>query len=248
MSIERFLLVNLVMDAALAGVVARSCGTFSHTRTLAAALMGTAYSAIAAIHPDPWASPAVQLALLPGTAAIIVGRRDARLISTAALLLASAAAVSSGVALAVPQAGRAFPPLCRALFGLLLFCALSRVRHPMRAGWQVNILLYSQGRTARFQALIDTGNRLREPLSGQPVLIAEARLLTGFIPVSGLRQVPFGALGGGGSLTCFRPAAAWAERNGRRRPLPDIWIGIVPGRLPGPASALAPCEFAHLSI
>ena len=128
--------------------------------------------------------------------------------------------------------------------GGLLTALLLMNRHPLRDGWQVDIRLDVDGRTTRFSALIDTGNRLREPRSGQPVLIAEAGLLRSVLPETGYRVLPFGGVGGSGRMACFRPNEVWIERAGRRTRAPDVWIAIAPESLPGSARALAPCEFA----
>ena len=100
------------------------------------------------------------------------------------------------------------------------------------------------GRIARFPALIDTGNRLREPLSGLPVLIAEARVLRDILPPGGYRTLSFGGLGGVGRMACFRPDAVWIGRGAARRRGPDIWVAVSPAPLPGLCQALAPPEFA----
>ena len=249
MSIERFLLVNLFMDWAILALAARSCGTFSLARTVSAAMIGTVYACAAMTAPGPWTSLPFQILLLAALSHLITGRASARVTGIAPLLLAAGALVSGGAAHMLRSA--LYSPaavLCAALAGLLLFNEIIRQRNPARFTPYVNIALKLGEKTIRFQALVDTGNRLREPLSGQPVLIAESRLLRGDPPSDGQRRVPFGALGGNGWLACFRPAAAWVEKDRRRMPLPPFWVGVVPGRLPGPASALAPCEFANLKV
>lgn len=249
MSIERFLLVNLVMDAALMAVVARSCGTFSPARVLLGAALASAYAAVAAARPLPWAGIPFRIAALTAMAGLCAGRANPRLFRIEALLLAAGALLAGGAAALFPALAR--PTVAgngAALLGLMLYSELLRRRHPLRAGCWMNIALRGRERTVRFEALIDTGNHLREPVSGLPVLIAEERLVRDILPDSDGRRVPYGGLGGNGWLTCFRPAEAWTERGSRRAALPGIWVGVFPGRLPGPASALAPCEFASLSL
>ena len=102
-----------------------------------------------------------------------------------------------------------------------------------------------RGRSVSFRALIDTGNRLHEPISGASVLIAESALLdhlpTGSIPH---RRVSFGGLGGSGALDCFHPDAVLIHRGDSFIRAPDVWIAAYPGRIPGPTRALAPPSFA----
>ena len=245
MSIERYLLVNLIMDLALLALVTRSCGVFSVKRMAASGALCEAYAVAAALLPAPWRSAPVQLMLLIPVSAIAAGRIEARVWGTTSLLLIVSALTAGGAAPLIPRSMDHMRILA-SLAGLIPPAVLLNLRHLMRAAWQMNVVIQRNGKTVRFTALIDTGNRLREPLSGHPVLIAEARLLRKILPVSGCRVVAFGALGGTGHLECFRPNAAWAERGRQRKPLPDIWVAILPGRLPGPAQALAPCEFADL--
>ena len=114
--------------------------------------------------------------------------------------------------------------------------------------WEVRVSLCFQGKSIRFPALIDTGNRLREPMSGLPVLIAEASLLDGLLGgelAPGLtRQVAFGGLGGCGTVRCFHPDHVWICRGGQLIPAPEIWVAVYPGRIPGMQRALAPPSFA----
>ncbi|MFR6027787.1 MAG: sigma-E processing peptidase SpoIIGA, partial [Christensenellales bacterium] len=92
---------------------------------------------------------------------------------------------------------------------LLALHILYAVRRKRMFTWEVRVSLCFQGKSIRFPALIDTGNRLREPMSGLPVLIAEASLLDGLLGgelAPGLtRQVAFGGLGGCGTVRCFHP-------------------------------------------
>ena len=249
MSIEGFLLVNLTMDLCLLAVVARAGGFFSAHRVLLGSGLCTLYAVAAALRPSPLASVPAQLLLLALVSSWICGIRDPRLCATTALLLAVGAMLAGGAArMLAPLADGPRSALPAALAGIALLAILLHTRNPGRDSWQLNIALSVNGRTARFPALIDTGNRLREPLSGRPVLIAEAKLLRDVLPVEPCRSVDFGGLGGSGSLRCFQPGALWAERGLRRKPLPIVWVAVVPGSLPGPARALAPCEFAGLSL
>ena len=107
---------------------------------------------------------------------------------------------------------------------------------------------------AEVEALIDTGNRLHEPLSGLPVLIIGKRSLKGLLDDSclertggrlapGFRIVRYGALGGSGEMDCFRPESVCIWRNGEWKETGDLWIAIYPGEIPSGVEALAPPVF-----
>lgn len=244
MSLEKYLLVNLGADLTLLWAVARALGCFDGLRTLAAGLLCAAYGAVAAFRPVPWAGLTAQLALLGGVAALLVGRRSIYLWGKAALLLAGGALLAGGTGILLSGAVRGPMGVLCALLGAALLFMMLAARHPLRGDWQVNLALSMNGRTARFPALIDTGNRLREPLSGQPVLIAEKGLLCGLLPEKGWRELRFGAVGGGGRMACFKPAGIWIETGRRRARAPEVWVAVSPTPLPGAARALAPSEFA----
>ncbi len=245
MSIELFVILNLASDLALLCAVAYALGCFSARRLLAAGVLCTAYGVLAAVRPAPWASVAAQLSMLCCVSALVYGRVCAEACRVAALLAGSALIAGGAERLfrfLPPGPARALP--CAGT-GALLIGMMLTARHPHRDGWQISLLVRVEGRTVRIPALIDTGNRLREPLSGLPVLIAEAGLLAGALPRSGWRALRFGAVCGSGQMPCFRPSAVWVERGRRKRRMPDIWVAVARQPLPGTARALAPCEFAY---
>ena len=244
MSIELYLLVNLLGDMALLGATARALGVLRWRRVVACGCACTAYAYLAAARPSIWASVPAQLLLLVLISALIARGFGTWLWLKAAALLAGAALLSGGVSAVPGLAPRGPMGVCCAALGALLLMLMLAARHPLRGDWQVSLAVDCGGGTARFAALIDTGNRLREPLSGLPVVIAEARLLKGALPASGWRRLPYGAVGGDGTMACFKPASLWIERGGRRRRAPEVWIALSPGPLPGSARALAPSEFA----
>lgn len=132
-----------------------------------------------------------------------------------------------------------------------------------RTVWQrlyhvtLEILLFGQKVTA--QALVDTGNRLRDPLGGAPVVVVEhsvvsplfpenlrpvvtametgdlsgvSRLLTSERWSSRFRIIPYTSLGKEkGLLVGFRPDAAAVWIGGRRLPLGPVVVALHPKAL-----------------
>ncbi|MBR1822482.1 MAG: sigma-E processing peptidase SpoIIGA, partial [Clostridia bacterium] len=105
MSIELYLLVNLAADLALLCAVARALGCLDWRRLLAADALCAAYSVLAVHRPIPWSGPPVQLALLSGLSALVVGRSGLRLCGKAALLLCGGALLSGGASALIYAAG-----------------------------------------------------------------------------------------------------------------------------------------------
>lgn len=244
MSIERFLAFNLLMDLSILVAVARCCGVFRLWRTLGTGMLCALYGLLAALVPHPWRDPLPQLGMLTGTACLLNRPLDVRRTLALTLTLGGAAMLLGGAeALLVPRGAKSFPQaLVLHIAGTALLHLFLNVRRRLRSEWHVSLRIDCADQRARFPALIDTGNRLSEPLSGQPVLIAEASLLKGVLPQTGWRQIAYGALGGSGTLDCFRPDAVWVETQRGPRRAPDLWIAVLPTRLPGSSRALAPAE------
>lgn len=121
----------------------------------------------------------------------------------------------------------------------------------------IEIVLF--GRPVRMIALLDTGNTLRDPLKGSPVIVVEhsaiapllpehlrdvmrqmeqgdlsqiSRLLTSARLSARFRVIPFASLGNEkGLLIGLRPDRASVEVEGRRIVLPDAIIGLSPHSL-----------------
>lgn len=69
-------------------------------------------------------------------------------------------------------------------------------RSRMEGRKYLEVTLGFQGREARLTALLDTGNCLREPVSGRPVHVVTASALSGLCPkVPGVIYVPYQAVG-----------------------------------------------------
>lgn len=244
MSIEAYWIASLMADLALLGASARAMGIFQWRRVLVSGMICTGYGVLAAMRPVPWATIPVQVLLLGCVSGLIARGCGPWLWFKVAALIAGGALLSGGAAQLPCFAAKGPVGALCALLGAALLMLMLSVRRPLGGDWQVTLCLETGVGRARFPALIDTGNRLREPLSGLPVVIAEARLLEDALPESGWRELPFGAVGGSGRMACFRPAALWIEHGRHRTRAPAVWIALSPGPLPGSASALAPSEFA----
>ncbi len=241
MGIEGFLAINMAADFALLASVSRTMGLFSWKGVLMADAACAALAVLAGLRPS--LNPFVVLAS-PAVAALIVTRRAApRLWAVFALTLFGQALLCGGIARLLPLPPILAAPVCL-VAGALLTLLVGMGRPPGSRDWQVPLCLTVGRRSARFPALIDTGNRLREPRSGLPVLIAEARLVRDILPETGYRTLGFGGLGGDGRMACFRPDAVWIGSGRRRRRGPEVWVAVSPTPLPGLCQALAPPEFA----
>ena len=133
--------------------------------------------------------------------------------------------------LAVSIGRRDFPALVLGALLFLLLCG-SAFGEPIGQKEYVNVTLeYGQNRV-RVVALRDTGNSLRDPITGEPVLVISAAVacrLTGMAAmqlrdplqtlaagqIPGLRLIPYRSIGNGGSMLLALPMVVWIS--GKRR-------------------------------
>ncbi len=105
-----------------------------------------------------------------------------------------------------------------------------------------NIEIDAEGKTISFCAKVDTGCNLKEPFSGNYVIVAEKEAIENFIPDDNkTRIIPFGSLGGSGIIKGFKPKSVKIDgiQTGN-----DVYIGICENIIKGDVKALIPAELA----
>lgn len=254
-SVEAYWLVNFAMDLLATAIIARSLGRVRWKRVALAAAVGASWAALAQLGALRFLSslPALAaLSLLMAAIAIPPDSLRSALVSGAALL--GGGVFLGGVQLAALRLFRgagAAAFFAGALLGAGALLAATALRKKRLVTWEVQVFLSAGGGEARFRALVDTGNRLREPFSGLPVLICERGVLADVLPAGydalppggappGFRQVGYGALGGGGRMNCFRPELCLVDYGNGYLKSPDLWVAVYPGKMPGGVRALAP--------
>ena len=141
-------------------------------------------------------------------------------------------------------------PICAALAILIIILKSSSPSdiHNICRDWQIDIV--HNGVSFRTIGIIDTGNRVREPISGLPVMIISNKYLNGLdlpsaetvFPDKHFRIIPFGSLGGNGSMACFMPDRIMLSFKKKSIPLRNMWVAVYSGSLPGGHGALLPPE------
>lgn len=113
----------------------------------------------------------------------------------------------------------------------------------LRCQW---VTVENRGASTRLYLKADTGNALREPFSGLPVVVCTAESLGNTAPeeaaefaksgkigdspnLQGLRLIPFESVGGAGVLPAFRPQKVIVEKTGQLLP---CYIALFPRKLP----------------
>lgn len=209
--IDLCILLNFLVDLLLLLGTNRLSGFPSVLgRLIPAALLGAFYSGFSLV-PSLFflASPLWYLVFLCLVAVIAFGFQKSALRRGALFFLLSMAL--GGIALALQQS-RVEVLLLEAL-GLLLLTGVSFGNQPLGTRYLPVTVTLPAG-SIHFTALVDTGNQLRDPVSGQPVTVVaprEAELLTGLKqeelshpaeallrhPGMGLRLIPYCSVGQG---------------------------------------------------
>ena len=103
-----------------------------------------------------------------------------------------------------------------------------------------NIEVYLNGKYITFCSKIDSGCNLKEPFSGEYVIIVEKTLLDNYEPDDNkIRLIPFESLGGKGVLKGFKPERI--NINGANQ-LNNVYLGICENTLNGDIKSLIPFE------
>lgn len=233
---DSLFILNLVIDYFLCLLTGRLCGlVLRRRRYLAAAVLGAAY-AVGLYLPGLWFlrlwSMKLCLWLLMG---LIAFGREERMLACA-LVFAALSAAFGGFIWAIELMG-GYPAfdmrtmllafaLCYTLLRLIF-----RDKARLTEAKRVKIKLSLGGRETEFMALVDTGNSLRDPVSGRRVLLASPHALAPLFEGRGglaeleavellekaqsiealkgrFRLIPYSSVGGGGLLAAFRPDSA----------------------------------------
>ncbi len=240
---------NFAMDMLLCLAAARCMGRVRPGACALAALIGASYALLAQKFLAGWIGTLLVGALM---AFVAVRPGDWREGLRASAALWSASLFCAGARLLIGPWG--------AMAGAGLFLWLASARKERLNSWDVLLFLRTGEGAVRFRALVDTGNRLKEPLSGLPVMIVEERVLKNALPPDfdaqsyahrpplGWRAAAYGVLGSAGRIACFKPDRLMVRCGERWLRAPDVWVGVYPGRIPGHACALAPAVLGRIEV
>lgn len=216
-------------------------------RLLFLALLGTVAALLAVIHPE--LKPGLLVLVLCSPTALWPGlprRLRRRLPLTLLLLMLLYAGAVRLVRL------RFLPPWLTLLLLNALLPLLVRSRKHCSPAC-VTLDVRCDANRAVLTALVDTGNLLRDPLSGLPVIVISRRAAQRLIglPVPGklnpgLRQMSIRTIAGASVMTVFRPTKIQMMHAGRWQTI-DAMLGIAPDGYDG-VQALVPSSILDSSI
>lgn len=120
---------------------------------------------------------------------------------------------------------------------------IKRLTKGVNGGGTCNIEIKAEQKVFSFCAKIDSGCTLKEPFSGNDVIIVEKSILENFSPNDKkIRLIPFESLGGTGVIKGFKPDIVKIDN---KKIDDDIYIGICENILNGDIKALTPLEITN---
>lgn len=243
LSVAGYLLLNFLTDTLLLALALRSAGRRVTARVLIGGGAGAVY-ALACLRHGQLRSPPCQALMM--AAMLALAGKNALRAATAAAMAALSAALGGTAQWLLPSAGLGVRMALAAAAVLLAGCMLQDRRRLNIGQLNIRVRVEHHGQVSEFDALIDTGNRMTEPLSGLPVLIVESHCLPQIASVSRAeaRCIPYSGLGGQGFLRAFRPDGVYRRDRGKWQAVSGVWAAAFPGRIGGEFRALAPAVFA----
>ena len=239
--------MNVVM---LLLAIRLSGGRVRWGRVLAAGLLGAlAAQGTRMMALSRGMTTALWLPMAVGMMAVACGRPALRRPLHYGGLLLCAAGLLGGVVLALSGA-LGDSKAAYALGGLCVLTAAMRIRR-MRRGVQparVRCICRYRGQTAAFEAMLDSGNTLRDYLTHLPVIVLPEEAGRRRMGLSGaaLRPIFADTAGGRQMMGVLTPQAIWLETEGRRQAVRAV-VALSPGLRTG-APALVPAALLEENL
>ena len=229
-----------LLDGVMVALALRLGGIRTSARRIAlAALLGAAAARLCAEFPM-WARALLWLPIAMGMMAAACGRAI-RPFRAAGLLLGAAGLLGGTIqALSGATGSKATGLLLGMLAIPLLSAAMIRASRMRRDVQTVRVRMTYKKRTARFSAVVDSGNCLRDYLTHRPVIVipqARGNRLFG-LEDTPLRPIFADTAGGRQMMLCLTPEATILD-NGQTKWAVEAVLALSPG-LGGNAPALLP--------
>lgn len=122
----------------------------------------------------------------------------------------------------------------------ILLLASSALRRRGGAPARCTLRVWRGGRRYELDALLDTGNMLREPLSGLPVVMLDRHVGQKLVGGAHSVEIPFGTAGGAAAVRAVPAERVEALCRGKWKDLGDLYLAVCEVRLVGGVEALLP--------
>lgn len=261
-----YLDVLIVMNIYISYFTLRAAGRLLHTetklrRTAAASVFG-GFSSLAALADIGTAgSLLLKAALTAVTVLIAFGAGSLRLFAVRAFVCVTVSMLICGSAVLIHDltgsdmifAANGYVYLNISALVLVISSAviygvlslIRRIADSPDADERISLAISRGGSTVRVEAVCDSGNYLRDFLTGRPVILCREAAVRDILPpgaaaflagsggdVSGLRLIPLRTASGSGVAAAFLPDSLTAEYRGEKKEL-DALVGVCRGALSG---------------
>ncbi len=231
MYLEQVLGLNLAVNLLVLYLAGRLAGERARPgRYLLSAGLGGLYAAATLLPPCVVLTALPAKVLLSAVLALVAWRpRSLRGYCKGWASLVGVTALGGGAALAAGLVLAGASPVGEAALGqnallltvlgaaaMVVFSA-GAIRRRGGVGPRCDVRLWLDGRPCRLWAFVDTGNLLREPLTGLPVVIADPRLARRLLAGHPTIALSFGTVGGQSSLPAVLADRVEVRRAGRWR-------------------------------
>ncbi len=117
--------------------------------------------------------------------------------------------------------------LASAFFAYIVSCLAVRIYNRRLAAGQIYTLTVENGgNTAKLYAFSDTGNKLREPFSDAPVIIADKRKVESLVAPDKVRIIPASTVNSNSFMLSFRPERVTVHTANGAEELQNVYIAL----------------------
>ncbi len=117
--------------------------------------------------------------------------------------------------------------LLSAFFAYIVSSLVIRIYNRRLASGEVlDITVENDGKSVTLSALSDTGNKLREPFSDYPVIIADRALLNGVSDGKSTRLIPASTVSGNSFMLSFKPDRVSVKTSRGNEEIENVYIAL----------------------
>lgn len=117
--------------------------------------------------------------------------------------------------------------LVSAFFAYLLSCFIVRLHNRRLSKNDIySIEIYNENSSVKLNALVDTGNKLYEPFSNSPVIVADRKKVEKLLGEAKRRYIPASTVSGETLLTAFKPDKVIIKSSGREEVVENVYIAL----------------------
>lgn len=117
--------------------------------------------------------------------------------------------------------------LLSSLFAYLIACVIVKIyNRSVSKGEIYTLIIQNDGNEVTLFAFSDTGNKLREPFSNSPVIIANRKKLEGIYDEKTLRLIPASTVGSRSVLKAFKPDKVVLKTSKSKEVLENVYVAL----------------------